>query len=153
MDTLRRAVREYVETTRPADVLRHEAALRETVDRAGRISARAAAPFRTPIALQWGSGDTRYQRVPRPGKATLIAARCDTAPAGGPCRVTLQWESAVTGLTTLATVSIEAGQRFGEINVPAEVATLPAGAWVRANAPSPANGATGVDVELTVEPI
>ena len=151
MDALRRAAREYVETTRPAEALRREAAVNTVIDAAGRISDHAAAPFRTPLALQWGSGDTRYKAVARPGRATVIQARCDAAPSGGPCEVTLQWESAVTGLTTLGTVTIEAGQRFGSAAVPAEVATLPAGAWVRALSPSPASGATGVDVELTIE--
>ena len=91
--------------------------------------------------------------VARPGRAAMIHACCDTAPSDGPCEVTLQWKSAATGLTTLATVTIEAGQNFGSEPVPVEVATLPAGAWVRAGAPSPANGASGVDVELTIEPI
>lgn len=151
MDLLRSAAKTYTEERLPAERLRKEAAVLETIDRAGRISDHAAAPFRTPLVLQWGSGDTRYKAVARPGRATMIAARCDTAPSGGPCVVTLQWESAITGLTTLGSVTIEAGQRFSREPVPVEVATLPAGAWVRALSPSPANGATGVDVELTLE--
>ena len=145
----RRAMADLMATMYPAEQLRRQAAVAEAIDPAGRITPRAAAPLRRPQDLQWGSGDTRSKRVAAPGTATLIAARCDTAPSSGACVVAVSWESETTGLTALGECRIPPGGRFGEATIPAEVATLPAGAWVRAQVTA-ANGATGVDISLMI---
>ena len=146
-----KAARALMEKMYPAAQVQHEAAIRSAVDAAGRPVPSKFARLRTPIDLQWGSGDSRPKRLARAGTAGLIAAHCDTAPSGGPCVVALTWESETVGETHLGEVRIQAGQRFGAATVDAEIAQLPEGAWVKAGAPSPANGATGVDVALTVE--
>ncbi len=151
MNDLRGAVRHLVTVMEPAETLRHGAAVRESIDVAGRPNPAKFARLRTPLALQWPTGATgTYQAVARPGTAILIRARAGTAPSGGPCIVTLKWESASTGLTTLGEVRIPAGRRFGEAQVEAYLATLPAGAWVVATVTT-ANDASGVSAALTID--
>ena len=144
---IRRAAAAYFDQTMPADQLQHEAALREAIDLAGRPVRERFRGLLPPLVLQWVPGDTGFRALARAGRTSLALARAETAPTSGACVITLAWESAAQGLTTLETVRIPQGSRFGQATFQRD---LPAGAWVRAVVTS-AGGASGVSVALTVD--
>lgn len=145
-----RMVREAAELLWPEDELRQARAVRSAIDLAGRPVPGKFASLKTPDKISWKPSDTGHEATVRPGKATLIRAIADTAPTTGYCTITVEWENEVTGLTLLGVVNISPGSRFGAEPVAAEVAQLPAGAWLKRTI-SPANGATGVAVTVTIE--
>lgn len=157
-ERLNRKVRRANLTERlyPADRVLHDQGLYTAIDPAGRPVKEVFRPILPPQVLVWGPSESGYHPVVRPGLATMILARSETAPTTGDAMFEVYWESASTGYTYLSAVGITLGNRFGEAQV-IDPATglpgwpLPAGAWVKRNL-TDAEGATIVSIALVIEP-
>lgn len=86
---------------------------------------------------------TRRHRVLQPGAVVRIDAYVSTPPSGASTVITLTRQSPVLGLTTLATVSIPAGQTYGGSAIPD--GDIPAGTWLGISITTAA-GAAGLSV-------
>lgn len=131
----------------PPEQLRHDAAMRQTVDAAGRIDPTAAAPLRTPITLDWSTIDGRPKRSPQSGALVLIWAHANTAPSSGPCVIQYTMETKTQGATPIGTVTIAQGQAIGEANLSQP---LPAGAYLNPTITS-AGGASAVSTGVVIK--
>jgi hypothetical protein len=148
--------RNLTERMFPAQQARHDQGVRTAIDPAGRPRRGSFLPLLSPQTIIWQPTDAGAMPVARPGRATLILARAEGAPSGGNCTITLTWESATQGITTLDTVQITNGTRFGQQAVTDPDTgqpgiDLPAGAWVLRSI-APASGATGISVALVIDP-
>ena len=146
-----RAIADMLDTLYPVEREKHIEAMMKALDARGNPSRDYFRTILPPEKLDWATGETgKFIATARAGKSVLAVARAGTAPSTGACIITLRWESEVQGLTTLGTVRIPNGQRFGQSG-PTEIgASLPAGAWVQAVV-STANGASNVSVMLALE--
>lgn len=146
-----RSIENMLDTVFPVDRERHIDGVLHAIDEAGRPDRASFRSILPPEKLEWPTGATgTFVATARAGRAVLAVARAGTAPSGGACIVTLSWESAAQGLTTIGTIRIPQGQRFGQSG-PSEIgADLPAGAWVRAQVTT-ANGAANVSAALVLE--
>lgn len=129
-EALAQAIRDsgLLDELMPADQLRHNEAIRQAIDQAGRLSPDTAAPLRTPITLSWGPSDVARRRTPQAGMLVLIWAHATTAPTST-CTVTVSMETRQQGATAVGTVTIPAGGRIGETTL---AQPLPAGAYLSA---------------------
>lgn len=139
---------EIVETLFPLDQIRHDAAIRETIDRAGRIDPREAAPLRNAITLDWSTIDGRPKRTPQFGSLVLLWVHANTPPsAGSVCVVTFTMEQRGTGVTPIGSVTLASGNTIGEEVVAAQ--PLPAGTYLMPTVTS-AGGASGVSAGVVI---
>ena len=146
-----RAIADMLDTLIPVEREQHVTGVLHAIDAAGRPNRAYFRPILPPEKLDWATGETgKFIATARAGRSVLAVARAGTAPSGGPCTITLRWESQTQGLTTIGVIRIPNGQRFGQSG-PTEIgAQLPAGAWVQAQVTT-ANGASNVSVMLALE--
>lgn len=145
------SIKEAINLIWPIQRERHVDGALLAIDEAGRPNREYFRSILPPEKLDWATGETgKFIATARAGRSVLAIARAGTAPSTGACIITLRWESAAQGLTTIGTVRIPNGQRFGQSG-PEQIGTaLPAGAWVQAQV-STANGASNVSVSLVLE--
>lgn len=145
------SIKEAINEIWPIQREGHLNAVMEAIDEAGRPNREYFRSILPPEKLDWATGETgKFIATARAGRSVLAIARAGTAPSTGACIITLRWESAAQGLTTIGTVRIPNGQRFGQSGPEQIGASLPAGAWVQAQV-STANGASNVSVSLVLE--
>lgn len=147
-DALGREIRNsgLLEVLRNPDTIRHDEAIRRTVDEAGRIAPDAAAALRTPLTLDWSTIDGRPKRTAQSGMLVLIWAHANVAPTST-CTVTFTLETRQMGATPIGTVTIAAGQFIGEANL---LQPLPAGAFLNPTV-TVAGGASGVSTGVVIK--
>lgn len=145
------SIKEAINLIWPVQRERHVDGALLAIDEAGRPNREYFRSILPPEKLDWATGETgKFIATARAGRSVLAIARAGTAPSTGACIITLRWESAAQGLTTIGTVRIPNGQRFGQSGPEQIGASLPAGAWVQAQV-STANGASNVSVSLVLE--
>lgn len=145
------SIKEAINLIWPVQRERHVDGALLAIDEAGRPNREYFRSILPPEKLDWATGETgKFIATARAGRSVLAIARAGTAPSTGACIITLRWESAAQGLTTIGTVRIPNGQRFGQSGPEQIGASLPAGAWVQAQI-STANGASNVSVSLVLE--
>ena len=145
------SIKEAINLIWPVQRERHVDGALLAIDEAGRPNREHFRSILPPEKLDWATGETgKFIATARAGRSVLAIARAGTAPSTGACIITLRWESAAQGLTTIGTVRIPNGQRFGQSGPEQIGASLPAGAWVQAQV-STANGASNVSVSLVLE--
>lgn len=132
----------------PPDQLRHDAAMRKTVDEAGRINPEQAASLRTPVTLDWSTVDGRPKRSPQSGTLVLIWAHANVAPSST-CTISYTMETRTQGATPIGSVTIAPGQLIGELNLP-KGQPIPAGAYLNPTVTVP-GGASGVSTGLVIK--
>lgn len=147
MKDLSQELSDLVHVLLPPEQLRHDAAMRQTVDAAGRIDPTAAAPLRTPITLDWSTIDGRPKRSPQAGMLALLWAHANTAPSSGSCVIQYTLETKQMGATPIATVTIPQGQTYGEAVF---AQPLPAGALLNPTVTS-AGGAFAVSTGVVIK--
>lgn len=147
------SIKEAINLIWPIQRERHVDGALLAIDEAGRPNREYFRSILPPEKLDWATGETgKFIATARAGRSVLAIARAGTAPSTGACIITLRWESAAQGLTTIGTVRIPNGQRFGQSGPEQIGASLPAGAWVQAQIDSgDANGASAVSVSLVLE--
>jgi len=148
-EALAQAIRDsgLLDELMPADQLRHNEAIRQAIDEAGRIMPDAAAPLRTPLTLDWSTIDGRAKRTAQAGTLVLVWAHAVTAPSSGPCVIQYTMETRQQGATPMATVTIAQGQVIGETVL---AQPLPAGAYLNPTVTS-AGGASAVSTGVVIK--
>ncbi|MGB3327493.1 MAG: hypothetical protein WBA46_00980 [Thermomicrobiales bacterium] len=136
----------WFEAFEPAAKLRHEQAIRDTVDPAGKLSNDEARRLRTPEKIDWSTIDGRPKRTAQAGTMYLIWAHSNVAPTST-CTITYTMETRQQGATPIGTVTIAAGQQIGEASV---AQPLPAGAYLNPTV-TVAGGASGVSTGVLIK--
>jgi len=146
---LNQAIRDsgFFEAFEPAERLRHDAAIRGSVDKAGRLSDDEATRIRQPEKVDWSTIDGRSQRTAQSGVLSLLWAHAETAPTST-CTLTFTMETDTQGPTPIATVTISAGSRSGKnenVKQP-----IPAGAFLNVSVTT-AGGASAVSAGFVIK--
>lgn len=147
MSSMTRAIDQYLEATQPADVVKHNAAMRRVIDPAEGINPAAVAPHLTPLVLRWGPSDTGRWPVARSGKAVRLWACAETPPSSGNAIVTFTVLTEFAGVTTIGTLTIPNGQQIASRAI---TYVLPANAAIGATVTT-ANGASGVGTAVFID--
>lgn len=131
----------------PPDEALHDAAIRQAIDAAGRLTPDAAKDLRTPEKVDWSTIDGRPKRVAQAGTLSLLWAHANTAPSSGPCVIQYTMETRQQGATPIGTVTIQQGQTYGEA---VSEQPLPAGALLNPTVTSAA-GASAVSTGVVIK--
>lgn len=148
-DQIQRGMREmgFFEAILPGDELRHNQAMRRTVDEAGRIAPEAARPFRLPLTFDWGPSDLTRHRVPRAGDLVLIGIHATTPPSGT-CEVTVTMQT-TSGVVGIAKARLPVGS--DQIDVPLDTPQqVLAGSRLHASVTT-VGGASGVSISAEIQ--
>lgn len=148
-DTLSQAFRDsgILDVLAPPDELRHNAAIRQAIDEAGRLSPDIADDLRTLATYDWSTIDGRPKRTAQAGTLILLWAHANTAPSSGSCVIQYTLETETQGATPIATVAIAQGLTIGKATLSQP---LPAGAFLNPTVTA-AGGASAVSTGLVIK--
>ena len=137
----------FAERLLPQRRLRQLDALRRTVDDQGSISAEAVAPYRSPQVMSWTGTSTIHQRVARAGKISLVSVYASTVPSTSDAVIEIRVlsEDSPT-LSTIATVTVQQNQRFGQS---APMVSVSTGQWIAPLVAPSGSGVFSVSLNIT----